>query len=309
MHRSPALIAFLLAAFLQPAVAINENAGTTGFNFLKVGVGARPTALGGAFAAVSGDLEATAWNPAGLLGLPQRSATVSLGSYLVDTQTGFVSVAFPAGQRVWAFSVNYFSYGEMRRTGESGQDLGSFGASDMAVYLTHTRRFWRDWLTLGANLKAVYSTIDDYSSDAYMVDLGILVRGPLDGMTLGASLSNWGTVRSGYAGDYTDSLPVHLRFGMAHRPAHMPLPMLLLVDFNVPNDNDPYISFGAEVSLAGGLYVRPGYSTQQTGLQGEDPLGLTAGVGMAARQYRLDYAFSSYPDLGDVHRVSVTGSF
>ena len=299
----------LLAALLQPAAAVNQNAGTTGFNFLKIGVGARPAALGGAFAAVTGDVEATAWNPAGLLGLEQRTATLSMSSYLVDTQAGFASVAFPSPNRAWAFSANYVSYGEMQRMSEEGQDLGTFGAADLATYLTVAQRFWRDWLTLGANLKAVYSTIDDYSSDAYMVDLGLLARGPLSGMTLGASLSNLGSVRSGYAGDYKDSLPVLLRFGVAHRPAHAPLPMLLLIDFNLPNDNDPYMAFGAEIRLGNGLYLRPGYSTQQTGIEGEDPLGLTAGAGFALQRHRLDYAFSSYPDLGDVHRLSITSNF
>ena len=309
MLRSFIPLAFILVAALRPAAAINENAGTTGFNFLKVGVGARPTALGGAFTAVAGDIDATAWNPAGLFGVKQRTATVSLSDYLVDTQTGFVSLALPSSRRVWGLSVNYFSYGEMEKTSAEGISEGTFGASDLAAYLTVAQRFWKNRLTLGLNLKAVYSSIDVYSSDAYMVDVGLLAKGPLKGMTMGASLSNLGSVRSGYAGDFKDSLPVHLRFGLAHQPAHLPLPLLLLFDLNLPNDDDPYLSFGAEFHLAHGLYLRPGYSTQQTGLQGEESLGLTAGAGLAMRGYRLDYAFASYPDLGDVHRMSITGSF
>jgi len=232
---------------------------------------------------------------------------VSLSDYLVDTQAGFVSVALPAQKRVWGFSVNYFSYGDMRRTDEDGETLGSFSPSDLAAYLTMAQPFWKSWLTLGVNLKAIYSNIDNYSSDAYVVDVGLLARGPIHGMSLGASLSNLGFVRSGYAGDFKDSLPVHLRFGLGHRLAHAPL--LLLADLNVPNDGDPYFSLGAEIKLVGGLYLRPGYSTQQTGLQGEDPLGLSAGAGVALQRYRLDYAFVSYPDLGDVHRLSIIGSF
>ena len=88
-----ALAACLLLSTWQPATAINSNAGTTGFNFLKVDVGARSTALGGAYAAVTGDVEATAWNPAGLFGVKRRTAVLSLNSYLIDSQAGFVSVA------------------------------------------------------------------------------------------------------------------------------------------------------------------------------------------------------------------------
>ncbi len=308
MLRSSVLLAVFLAAALRPAFGINDNAGTTGFNFLKVGVGARPTALGGAYAGVAGDLESTPWNPAGLLGLKNRAATVSLTRYLFDTQIGFLSVAFPGEHRVWGLSLNYFNSGDMRRTDEEGQNLGSFSASDIAAYLTMAQRLWHDRLAVGINLKAVYSNIDEFSSDAYVIDAGLLVSGPLKGMKLGASIANMGSVRSGYTDNFTDSLPVNLRLGLSHRPAHAPLPMMILADLNLPNDGDPYLAFGLEIRVGNGLYLRPGYNTQPIG-QNEDPLGLTAGAGLAMQTYRLDYAFSSHPDLDHVHRISLSGSF
>lgn len=301
-------LAFFVLLIAAPALAISDNAGTTGFNFLKVGVGARPTALGGAFTAITGDLETTHWNPAGLGGIPRRSAVLSLNRYLIDTQAGFLSAAFPSEKRVWGFSLNYFSYGSLTRTTDAGVEEGSFTPFDVAAYLTVAQPLWKDWLKAGANLKAVYSSIDHYSSDAYMADLGVIVPGPFKGMTIGASLANLGVVRSGY-GSFKDSLPVSMRLGLAHCPAHTPLPLLVVADFTLPNDGDPYLSFGAELQVAHGLYLRPGYSTQQTGAQGEDPLGLTAGAGLALQRYRLDYAFTSYADLGEVHRLSLSGNF
>ena len=309
MFRPFVFVAALLVASPKPASAINENAGTTGFNSLKIAVGARPTALGGAFAGVVGDLECTHWNPAGLLGLPGRAATISLTQYLVDTQAGFLSVAFPGPKRVWGFSLNYFSAGEMRHTDEEGADLGTFSAADLAAYATLAQRVWNDRLTLGLNLKTVYSSIGEFSSDAYMVDIGVLAPTPISGMTMGASLSNLGAVRSGYSGGSKDSLPVNIRLGLAHRPAHTPLPLVVLADLNVPNDNDPYLALGVEFRVGGGLYLRPGYSTRQVGSEGNESLGPTGGAGFLVQGYRLDYAFSSLPDLGDVHRLALSGSF
>ncbi|MFC1526502.1 PorV/PorQ family protein [Candidatus Latescibacterota bacterium] len=289
------------------ASAINDNAGTTGYGFLKIGVGARPAALGGAFTAVTGDLEATGWNPASLHGLQERSAALSYSSYLVDTETGFLSLGVPGETRAWALSMHYVSYGDLRKTDVDGNDLGTFGAFDVATYLTATQQVWDNRVALGANLKAIYSTIDDYTSDAYVIDLGIVGKGPIEGMTLGASLANLGSVRSGYTSDFKDDLPVLFRLGVAHRPAHAPLPMLLLMDYTVPNDNDAYLSIGVEIQVADRFYLRPGYSLQETGDQGDDPVGLSAGAGLLLQRYRLDYAFTSYPALGDVHRVSVSG--
>ena len=291
----------------RDAQAINDNAGTTGFNFLKIGVGARAAALGGAYTATTGDLEAIGWNPAGLLGIGERSAALSYTSYLVDTETGFLSVGRPGERRDWALSVNYVSYGDMRRTDSQGADLGTFGAFDLAAYLTAAQQVWGGRATLGASLKAIYSSIDDYTSDAYAVDLGIIAPGPVAGMTLGASLANVGTVRSGYTSGYEDDLPVLIRLGVTHRPAHMPLPMVLLADLTVPNDNDAYLTFGAEIRVADRLYLRPGYSLQNAGVDGDESLGVSAGAGLELARYRLDYAFSSYPTLGDVHRVSLSG--
>ena len=46
---------------------------------------------------------------------------------------------------------------------------------------------------------------------------------------------------------------------------------------------------------------------QQTGAEGDSPLGLSAGAGLALQRYRLDYAFNSYADLGEVHRLANPG--
>ncbi|MFP6590229.1 MAG: PorV/PorQ family protein [Candidatus Latescibacterota bacterium] len=289
------------------AYAQNDNAGTTGFSFLKVGVGARAAALGGAYTAISGDLESTAWNPAGIYDVGERAAAVSLTSYLVDTEAGFLCVALPSGSRMWAVSVNYFTYGDLQRTSEDGLATGTFGAFDVTTGLTAAQRVWGDRLTLGATAKWIYSGIDDFSADAMAVDLGVLARGPIPGMTVGASMSNFGTVRSGFTKGYEDSLPVLLRAGVSHRPAHFPVPVLLSGDITIPNDNDAYFTFGAEIRLAGGLTLRPGHSLQQSGLDGDEALGLSTGAGLDLKGMRFDYAYASFPALGDVHRVSLSG--
>lgn len=304
-----ALAACILLSTWTPAAAINPNAGTTGFNFLKIGVGTRAAALGGAYAAVAGDIEASAWNPAGLSGLDERTAALSYNSYFLDSQAGFASIAVPKGSRVHALSVHYVSYGDLQETDMEGKVLGTFSATDLAAYLSIAQPLGPDWLVVGANLKAVYSNMAEFSADAYLADLGLLVRAPLEGTTLGASIANLGFVRSGYTAGFKDSLPVHIRLGAAHRLAHLPVPALLVADFNLPNDNDSYLAFGLEVQLANGLYLRPGYSTQPIGSRDEGPVGLSAGAGLTMRRYAVNYAYSSSPDLGPVHRVSLIGTF
>ena len=241
--------------------------------------------------------------------MSERTAALAYNSYFVDSQAGFASIAAPKESRVHALSVYYVSYGDLLHTDGEGRDLGTFSATDFAAYLSIAQQLGPDWLAVGTNLKAVYSNIAEFSSDAYLADLGLLIRAPVEGTTLGAAITNLGFVRSGYTPDFKDSLPVHIRLGMAHHLAHMPVPVLLVADFNLPNDNDSYLAFGLEVQLADGLYIRPGYTTQQTGSQDEEPLGLSAGVGLIMNRYAVDYAYSSSPDLGQIHRVSIIGTF
>lgn len=68
MSRIPALAVLLLLAFPAVPAHATKYAG----EFLKVPVGPRAIALGGAFTAVSDDATAPYWNPAGMVYLPYR---------------------------------------------------------------------------------------------------------------------------------------------------------------------------------------------------------------------------------------------
>ena len=82
MRLSIMLIALFMCS-APTAHAINANAGTPGFSFLKIGVGARAMALGGAYSTATADPEAAAWNPAGLWGINKRMASLSFNLSLI----------------------------------------------------------------------------------------------------------------------------------------------------------------------------------------------------------------------------------
>ena len=91
----------ILAAMATTALAdeLHEDVGTTAFAFTKIGVGARPVAMGGAFVGLADDITALYYNPAGLAGLQDLAVSQEAGSesgvvevldrnILVDGETG-----------------------------------------------------------------------------------------------------------------------------------------------------------------------------------------------------------------------------
>jgi hypothetical protein len=83
------------------------------------------------------------------------------------------------------------------------------------------------------------------------------------------------------------------------------------VDVEKPRDNDLGLLAGLEYRPVRDFFVRAGYRSLDARVgdaatSNGDLAGWTFGIGIAAsRRYRLDYAYSSFADLGDAHRVGL----
>src|SRR5277367_2440442 len=86
-----ALALLLLAGSAQMARA----QANTSAAFLKIGVGARPIGMGNAFTGVADDINALAWNPAGLSQLTSREMGAMDAEMFADTRYDFVGYAQP----------------------------------------------------------------------------------------------------------------------------------------------------------------------------------------------------------------------
>lgn len=113
-------VALLLAtpAFAQTGTQDNTAYGGAAGEFLLLGAGARGTALGGAYAALTTDATAMYYNAAGLAQLARPTVMITSSSYVADTKYAWAGLAFPLGGGVRAVGIS----------------LGSFGFSDQPIY-------------------------------------------------------------------------------------------------------------------------------------------------------------------------------
>ncbi len=303
-----AVLALALAA--SPAAALNlatGGAGTSGADFLTIGIGARPLAMGGAFAAVDAGADANAvnWNPAALGFIKKADVTASYNSLFIDENQGYTGYAAPLGKDggVWAAGFNYLSVSNIeRRAGDTETPDSTFGNQNYAASFSYARSLGGR-LALAGSLKYVRTALDTLKENAMAVDAGVLALTPIDNLTLGAAIRNLGTNVG------PDSMPLAFKGGAAYKL----LGRRLLLDSDVDwlaTERRGYWSVGSEYWITPNLAARAGYQLGHGSDQLSDRLlGLGAGLGVKFNRFTLDYAFIPYGDLGNTHRATLGLSF
>ena len=287
--------------------------------------------MGEAFVAMADDVSALHYNPAGLafspggfsdLAGPSAGARpiemmVSHSLHIQDIQLSQMGVLY----RPFGFSATYLNMGGIeRRTSETAQAEGTFGASDMAVGMSYGRKLGETGVGVGGTLKVIRETIGEYSASAYAVDFGVLKRLENRPITLGAGLVNVGTQIKFV--DQAYPLPMALRLGASYgMTPRFPHAISLQVDF--PRDNSPELRLGFEYAGFGPFALRAGYKTvgsaQKSAALGSalgssapgiaEFYGFFMGVGFKTKLGSMDYTIMPYGELGNSHRFSLSLRF
>ena len=313
--RKIALVLILLASLAPAARAADTSAA-----FLKIGVGARPIAMGNAYTGVADDINALAWNPAGLSQLSQKEMGATSALMFGDIQYDFVGYAQPLTGKsggnygTLGLGAQYLSQGTIQGRDANRQVTGNFTGTDMALNLAYSRALNSEF-RLGANMKYISSSIQTESASSFAVDLGGMYRTPVAGLTLGVAVQNIGPGMKFL--DQTNPLPLSMAVGAGY---HLGSGLMLAMDVKtLPNEKRTTVSLGTEYAAFSTLSLRAGYliaaaagtqagSTAVTEQLGQMS-GIGAGFGLKMGIYRLDYAFTPFGELGNVQRISLGARF
>lgn len=324
----PVLLLLAAAVLLLPAAVpayAQSSGGDAVYRFLLLPGSARTAALGGNHTALP-DADAALFlaNPAYLHAENSGNLSLSWLNHISDVNMGVASAAWhyePVG--TFAVGVRFINYGEIRRTSETGQDLGTLSANDLA-FTAGLGRTLAPNLRVGAAASFIHSGYDTFSSSAVAVNAGIWYYWEGARLNIGAAVANLGTQLSSFDGR-SESLPPDIRVGVSRRLEYVPIRLNLTLHsldrWEMPLALDEgetpgfstnllrHMIFGAEILFSENFHVRLGYDhftnedlKVNTRL---DTAGFSFGAGIQFRGFVFDFSRSSFSELGGVTRIGI----
>lgn len=288
---------------LIAAVARGQNDSQTEYNFLRLPVSAHAAALGGDNITMpDDDVMMTYHNPALLTGATVGTLGLQYMNYMSGCNNAAAAYNILIAEK-WnvAFGANYMGYGSMRYTDANNVDMGTFSATDLALYGTLAYNLARN-LAGGISLKYVYGKIGPYNSMAIATDLGLNWYLPEKEWSVGLVIRNLGGQIDAYDERF-ETMPLDVQVGVSKRLVGSPLRLsLTLSDLNHPSYKFiNHVSVGAEFLISDEIYVAGGYNFRrasemkvQDGSDGSSAhwAGLTFGAGVNMEKVKINLAYS-----------------
>lgn len=331
------LTVYILFCFL-PFCALAQLGGSSTYSFLDLSASARATGVGGAFyAAPKGDIALAIANPALLGKETHQQIAFNTGFYLAGTNFGSAAYGHHSEKLKTSFSASasYTTYGKFDGRDPSGNYTGDFKAGNFHL-AGAAARHWKKF-TYGAQLKMIFSSIEQYNSLGIGVDVSAGYFHEDKNLAMSMILRNLGAELKTYvSGQDKEKLPLDLAFAISKRFDRLPIRLNFVAhhlhkwDLTRPKTSSnnqqiiggstttergfidklfAHVIAGIEVEAGKPVRLRVGYdhlrrmelgSGEKKGL-----VGMSAGVGIVVQQFRIDYSFAKYHTVGSLNHIGI----
>ncbi|MFQ5636928.1 MAG: PorV/PorQ family protein [bacterium] len=331
------LATLLILVMIVPNVfAVSEAA----VLFLLISPNARAGGMGEAFVALSDDVSAVYWNPAGLAFQEGKQFTSLYSKWLPQFNLDDLYFLFGAyrqsieGVGTIGVNVTYINLGEQTITDETGPEpVGTFNSNEWAIAFSYGTLLTED-LGVGLGVRYIRSNLssvgagaekDNGQANAFSVDIGLLKKNIfVDRLNFGLSVTNIGPKVTFVDASQADPLPTNLKVGFAYRIVDQEFNRVtlvadmnkLLVNKNADGTSDSVIkafgtawqnnnyiwNVGAEYWYANLIALRAGYNRDDAGKANY----VTIGAGLRYSIYQFDFGYIS---AGENHPLSDTMRF
>lgn len=322
--------------FLLLSNAMTALAGKYAADFLNIGVGARPAAMGNAFVAIADDPTAFYWNPAGLAqvrglalhvdhtpmfnGLAQYNvvnASIAVRNNMT-LAIGWIRLGvddIPRYAPLQGTRLDRLTRGSYRSTGQAD---GYFSDAEDAVLVSFSKRLKFDLglgprsrmliipieLSLGVTGKYIHQKLDDKAGVGQGLDVGLIARAVSRDHDRGQAKS-W--VGLGLLARDLSRSSIAWNTASKHKDQVETGVFLGLAASKYFNSFDSRLTLSADQQLAPWrethLGVEFSFLHAAALRAGVVNNSFAAGAGLQFKHFRIDYAFLTH-DLGNTHRVS-----
>jgi hypothetical protein len=289
--------------------------------FLSAGVGSRALGMGGAFVAVSSDVTAGYWNPAGLVdasGLQFQfmHAKQFMSSIQYDYLGASKSIDDESslGLSLIRWSVNDIKDSRLALAGNTiseGLDyskITSFNVADYVLYISYSRRYSEN-LSLGANIKMIYRDFASESAMGIGFDVGLKYE-IIPKFFLGVMVRDITSTMIAWSTSEKEFVAPSFRPGLAYR--------LDITDIDLYLQPSMDLAFLLEsrnksAQIAVGILSIDSFWGFEAGFKelcflrlGFDDLSrFNAGLGVSIHKFAVDYSYTNFDTIiGNVHRIS-----
>ena len=298
------IFSLLLAMLLT--VAANAQESQTGYQFLRLPVGAHAGALGGDNVSIADDDPSLVFNnPALLANLGGTAVNLNFMNYMEGCNTASASFSKPLGQKgTLAVMGQFMSYGKMTETSAENVVLGEFSAKDIMLGGAFAYQLGNR-IVGGITAKFVNSYIGQYSALAVGVDLGLNYYDPEREWSVSAVVKNLGGELDAYDDEYT-RLPVDIQVGATKRLVGSPLRLsATLVDLNhLDYKFINHLVVGADLLIGQQFWLGAGYNFRRANEMTIVPTtedkgsahgaGLSVGGGLQLERFSQGVAYGKY---------------
>jgi hypothetical protein len=303
----------LLLLLLPSLVFSQAKVGTTGVNFLELGVSARAMGMAEAFTANATDASAVYYNPAGLTYVYGREVMFTHIAKQAGINYEFFGLAYPVDvlNGVVGVGVYALSAGDILRTDyyyPLGIDaLGNeqyFTANDLAIGVSYSR-FLTDKFSFGVTIKFIQENLELYQARGWSADVGTLYNSGFRNFKIGMMISNFGPDMKFIQEEFP--LPINFKFGASIDVVDTEKNLVTFaMEGSHPSDNLEKYNVGLEYWFLDKFSLRVGHRFNY------DADGLTAGGGLilpiaGEMDLSVDYAYQNqnFGFSTDVHRFSI----
>ncbi|MDZ7402438.1 MAG: PorV/PorQ family protein [candidate division KSB1 bacterium] len=323
----PLIIMVLLFTLPAHAGGVKKIA-QTGMKWLSIPVGARATALGGAYTALVNDASSIFWNPAGMALAEGRHIFLSQNRWIADITINAGALVYNADDwGVFGASFSAVDWGTIHGTQRASTatgfvETGDFSPTDWALGVSYARRMSTQF-SFGANVKFVHEKLGEtlegtfdsprtFSAEMSLVafDIGTLYYTGFKDLRFGMSLQNFSQEKAYRAESFP--LPLTFKFGLAMNVFNLWMDqqdhnLTVAIDALHPRDYSERLHFGCEYSFKNILFLRGGYKTNYD----EEDLAFGAGLlfNISGMGVGLDYSYLQFKNFDAVHTFSFDFKF